>query len=163
MIERVWLKAYRSTEHSQSLDIQFVWIPTGKPVTLWGAAGKSYGGLNMRFAPREGTVITEVDEARKFRSGLDAARFEGPADETVEDAGADVGVPLVARIRAGGDLDEIEADDDATALGDRAEEHRRYMAAVQRRLGAPAASRQAADGPPGERAPESVGRTGPIQ
>ena len=36
------------------------WIPVERPVTLWGAGGKSYGGLTVRFKPesRNTTVIT---------------------------------------------------------------------------------------------------------
>ncbi len=50
MIERVWLRTYRVTGDSRVLDLEFVWIPTDRPVKLWGAGGKSYGGLTVRFA-----------------------------------------------------------------------------------------------------------------
>jgi hypothetical protein len=50
MIERVWLRAYRASGDTRSLDIEFVWIPVERPVTLRGAGGKSYGGLTVRFA-----------------------------------------------------------------------------------------------------------------
>ena len=60
MIERVWLRAYKPAGDSRALDIEFIWIPVDKPITLWGAGGKSYGGLTMRFAPksRQDTLIT---------------------------------------------------------------------------------------------------------
>lgn len=58
MIERVWLRAYRSAEGARSLDVTLVLIPLDKPITLRGAEGKSYGGINLRFAPRKDTVIT---------------------------------------------------------------------------------------------------------
>ncbi len=51
MIERVWLRAYRARPDSRALDVELTFIPVDKPVTLWGAPGKSYGGLTMRFAP----------------------------------------------------------------------------------------------------------------
>lgn len=51
MVERVWIRAYRAVGESRGLDLEFVWIPTDRPVTLWGASGKSYGGLTVRFAP----------------------------------------------------------------------------------------------------------------
>ncbi len=52
MIERVWLRAYRASNDARALDFEFVWIPIGRPVTLRGAGGKSYGGLTMRLAVR---------------------------------------------------------------------------------------------------------------
>jgi len=52
MIERVWLQAYRSDGNTRALDLELVFIPVDRPVTLWGAEGKSYGGLTVRFAPR---------------------------------------------------------------------------------------------------------------
>lgn len=60
MIERVRMQVHKASGDSRSLDFDFTWIPTDKPVTLWGAGGKSYGGLTVRFAPRTrpDTVIT---------------------------------------------------------------------------------------------------------
>ncbi len=60
MIERVWLRAYKAAGETRSVDIELVLIPLGKPVTLRGAGGKSYGGLTVRFHPasRKETVIT---------------------------------------------------------------------------------------------------------
>jgi hypothetical protein len=71
LTERVWLRAYRVAEESRALDVELTLIAGDKPVTFWGAEGKSYGGLTARFAPptrndpattitvREG--VTEVD------------------------------------------------------------------------------------------------------
>ena len=36
---------------SGPFDVRLVLLPTDKPVTLWGAAGKSYGRLNIRYSP----------------------------------------------------------------------------------------------------------------
>jgi hypothetical protein len=58
MIERVWLRAYKPANGERSIDVEFVFIPVDKPITLRGAEGKSYGGLNLRYAPRKDTVIT---------------------------------------------------------------------------------------------------------
>ena len=60
MIERVWMRTSKVSDDTRSLDLEFTWIPADKPVTLQGAAGKSYGGLTVRFAPRsrEDTLIT---------------------------------------------------------------------------------------------------------
>jgi len=65
MTERVWLRAYKPSGDSRSLDIELTWIPVDRPITLWGAGGKSYGGLTVRFAPPSSkdpsTVITVPD------------------------------------------------------------------------------------------------------
>jgi hypothetical protein len=60
MIERVWLRAYRAAGDNRALDLEFAWIPVDRPITLRGAEGKSYGGLNVRFAVRneKESVIT---------------------------------------------------------------------------------------------------------
>lgn len=81
MIERVWITAHKVAAETRALDIQLVFIPTDKPVTLWGAAGKSYGGLTMRFCPptrrdpatvvtvQEG--VTDVDLSESFQPWAD--------------------------------------------------------------------------------------------
>lgn len=60
MIERVWIRTFAASDGRRALDIALTWIPIDRDVTLQGAAGKSYGGLTMRFAPRDDnqTVIT---------------------------------------------------------------------------------------------------------
>ena len=59
MIERVWLRAHQRSNGQRALDLELVWIPQGQAVTLWGAEGKSYGGLTIRFAPfKERPAIT---------------------------------------------------------------------------------------------------------
>lgn len=58
MQERVWLTVHPATATTRALDFEFTWQPVGKPISLAGAEGKSYGGLTLRFAPRTNTVIT---------------------------------------------------------------------------------------------------------
>ncbi len=60
MIERVWMRAFKASEGSRAIDIEFTWIPTETPITLWGAGGKSYGGLTVRFIgmPNKDQTIT---------------------------------------------------------------------------------------------------------
>lgn len=58
MQERVWLTVRPATATTRALDFEFTWQPVGKPISLAGAEGKSYGGLTLRFAPRTNTVIT---------------------------------------------------------------------------------------------------------
>jgi hypothetical protein len=36
---------------SRTVDFEFLWKPIGKPISLRGADGKSYGGLTVRFKP----------------------------------------------------------------------------------------------------------------
>jgi hypothetical protein len=44
---------------ARDLEVELTWEALGAPVTLRGSAeaGKSYGGLSARFAPREGTTL----------------------------------------------------------------------------------------------------------
>lgn len=50
LVERVWLTVYPRRDHERTIDIDLFLQPC-VPVTLWGAEGKSYGGLTMRFRP----------------------------------------------------------------------------------------------------------------
>ena len=58
MIEKVWIRVHRRTSkgsaagEGRAIDFEFCWIPVDRPITLWGAGGKSYGGMTMRFGPR---------------------------------------------------------------------------------------------------------------
>jgi hypothetical protein len=63
--EQVWLRVLPATSEGQAIDIELVWIPVEKPLTLRGAEGKSYGGLTLRFAPRQETIITTPDGISK--------------------------------------------------------------------------------------------------
>jgi hypothetical protein len=58
MQESVWLRAYPASTGGRSIDVDLTWTPVDQPITLWGAEGKSYGGLTLRFAPRSKTIIT---------------------------------------------------------------------------------------------------------
>ena len=58
MVERVWVEVYPGQRDSLAMDLHFTWIPVGRPITLQGAAGKSYGGLTMRFAVRDPGKVT---------------------------------------------------------------------------------------------------------
>jgi len=53
MTERIWFHVYSATMDHRAIDVTLVLIPGDKPVTLIGAPQKSYGGLNIRFAPRQ--------------------------------------------------------------------------------------------------------------
>lgn len=60
MIERVWLRVFKADDKSQAIDVHLTWIPVDRPVSLLGAAGKSYGGLTMRYniGPKNKPTIT---------------------------------------------------------------------------------------------------------
>jgi hypothetical protein len=58
MVERVWMRSFPAADGGRSLDFELTWIPVDKPITLRGAEEKSYGGINLRFAPRKDTLIT---------------------------------------------------------------------------------------------------------
>lgn len=62
MLERVWMQPYAASNDERAIDLDLFFVPHGQPVTLWGAGGKSYGGLTVRFAPKsakESTIIVE--------------------------------------------------------------------------------------------------------
>ena len=50
LAERVWITVYKADSLGRMIDIDLFLLPH-VPVTLWGAEGKSYGGLTMRFRP----------------------------------------------------------------------------------------------------------------
>jgi Family of unknown function (DUF6807) len=56
--EQVRLHVHPAAAESRAIDIELTWTPIDHPMTLWGAEGKSYGGLNFRVAPRMKTIIT---------------------------------------------------------------------------------------------------------
>ncbi|MGQ9912917.1 MAG: DUF6807 family protein [Thermogutta sp.] len=53
LTERVWFTVYRSGD-ARHIDVDLFFLPLDQDVTLWGAEGKSYGGLTVRFRPRPG-------------------------------------------------------------------------------------------------------------
>jgi hypothetical protein len=59
--EQVQFTVFPATAEGRVIDVELTWTAVAEPVILWGAAGKSYGGLSLRFAPRKQTVITTAD------------------------------------------------------------------------------------------------------
>jgi hypothetical protein len=57
MDEHVWIKVHPARDDRRAIDVELELTPQGAPITLAGAEGKSYGGLTLRFAPGEDTVI----------------------------------------------------------------------------------------------------------
>jgi hypothetical protein len=56
--EHVRLTVHKLAAAGRKIDVELRLTPTDEPVTLWGAAGKSYGGMSLRFAPRADTIVT---------------------------------------------------------------------------------------------------------
>jgi hypothetical protein len=56
--ETLRLKVHPVTAAGRSIDVSLSWRPNHESMTLSGAAGKSYGGVSLRFAPRKETVVT---------------------------------------------------------------------------------------------------------
>ncbi|MDW8077933.1 MAG: DUF6807 family protein [Thermoguttaceae bacterium] len=52
VIERIWVTVWPTLEKGRFVDFELFFQPQGQPVTLWGAPGKSYGGMTMRFRVR---------------------------------------------------------------------------------------------------------------
>jgi hypothetical protein len=52
------LLVHPATALGRLVDVRLKWTPLDEAITLVGAEGKSYGGVSLRFAPREDTVIT---------------------------------------------------------------------------------------------------------
>ena len=58
LLEKVWARIHPAGSHGRFIDLELSLTPEGKPISLWGAEGKSYGGLTLRFGPRTKTIIT---------------------------------------------------------------------------------------------------------
>jgi len=58
MLERVKATIYPASSQGRFIDLELTLMPEGRPISLWGAEGKSYGGLTLRFGPRSKTIVT---------------------------------------------------------------------------------------------------------
>lgn len=58
MREELSIVVHRSERESRSIDLELSFTPVDQPITLWGAPGKSYGGLTFRFGKRSKTIVT---------------------------------------------------------------------------------------------------------
>ncbi len=84
--ERVWMRAYRTSERQRSLDLEIYLVPL-VPLSLQGAGGKSYGGLTVRFAVRRQADATITVPAGKTTEDLYETPLEW-ADLTTQIDGA---------------------------------------------------------------------------
>ncbi len=83
--EEVGMRVSPATDAGRAIDLELRWTALDEPVTLWGAAGKSYGGFSLRFAPRQETVITTA--TGRQQEDLNLTRLAW-ADLTARFAGA---------------------------------------------------------------------------
>lgn len=58
LLERVWIDVHPTQKDARAIDLALTLIPEDSPVTLDGAPGKSYGGLNLRYGPGQSVKIT---------------------------------------------------------------------------------------------------------
>ena len=58
MREQVKATVYPASSQGRFIDLELTLTPEGRPISLWGAEGKSYGGLTLRFGPRSKTIVT---------------------------------------------------------------------------------------------------------
>lgn len=56
--EEATLRIHPATADARLIDVGLKWTALDQAITLGGAAGKSYGGISLRFAPRQDTVVT---------------------------------------------------------------------------------------------------------
>ncbi len=62
--ETVWLRVWPAGDVGRAVDVDLTFEALDEPVEILGAAGKGYGGLGLRFAPRTDTVIM-IEEGRQ--------------------------------------------------------------------------------------------------
>ncbi len=56
--EEAMLRVHPAAAEGRLINVGLKWTALEQAITLGGAEGKSYGGLSLRFAPREDTVVT---------------------------------------------------------------------------------------------------------
>jgi len=62
--EQVWFRIGPATRDGRAIDVELILKAVDAPLTLRGAEGKSYGGLTVRFAPRNGQPVITVSGGR---------------------------------------------------------------------------------------------------
>jgi hypothetical protein len=56
--ETAWIRVWPAGDVGRAVDVDLTFAALDGPVEILGAAGKGYGGLGLRFAPRQDTLIT---------------------------------------------------------------------------------------------------------
>ncbi len=57
LFERMWITVWKSTDLGRVINFDLFLQPVERPVTLWGAEGKSYGGFTFRFHVKPGQTV----------------------------------------------------------------------------------------------------------
>ena len=86
MDETVSIQAFRAGSKGRIVDIALIFKAVSEPVTIDSSA-RGYGGINLRFAPRQETVLTvpngklekDIDRERYVWSDL-SAKFGGSSE-----------------------------------------------------------------------------------
>jgi hypothetical protein len=75
--EEVEIVARPTSGNQRELDFTIRLTPLGTPITLQGemANKKGYGGFNIRFAPRENTVVRTPDDSKAPDSDMRSLRW----------------------------------------------------------------------------------------
>jgi len=75
--EEVRMRVLPVQGNTRNIDLELTWEALSEPVTLQGSAerGKSYGGLSLRFAPREGTILRADGEVLTKDEDLNPRRW----------------------------------------------------------------------------------------
>lgn len=92
--ERVWFTVYARGKEDRVIDVD-LFLQPHVPITLWGAEGKSYGGLTVRFRPpsEKEARITVPDGLTKddlYETRLPWADFTSRFGETDQLSGATI-------------------------------------------------------------------------
>lgn len=91
LAEEFRLIVHQATPAGRAIDVELRLTAIARPVTLWGAAGKSYGGMSLRFAPREATAITT-------EAGLQSADLNLARQKWADLSGRFVGAPAASGV-----------------------------------------------------------------
>jgi len=94
LTERVWFTVYARGKEDRVIDVD-LFLQPHVPITLWGAEGKSYGGLTVRFRPpsEKEARITVPDGLTKddlYETRLPWADFTSRFGETDRLSGATI-------------------------------------------------------------------------
>lgn len=82
--ETAWFRVWRTGDVGRAIDVAFEWEARNRPITISPKDAKGYGGLCLRFGPREDTVLTTAEGRQEKDSNLQpspwadlSARFGG--------------------------------------------------------------------------------------
>ena len=98
-VETLWLRTWRTGQTGRAIDVQLTWEATSGPIEILGQVEKGYGGFNVRFGPRQDTVLTTPEGPQQDSNLLRfawadlSARFGGAPETSGAAVLVDVGNP----------------------------------------------------------------------